>query len=137
MKKLIVVAAALAFAGAQIQTARAGDREWATAGKILTGVAIGAVIAGAVDSHASYSVTYSSGLAYCPPPRVVCPPPVVYVPPRLVYAPRVVCAPPPLVVYRPPVVCAPPVRYVAYDRHDSHGHGHHGRYDRHDRRGRH
>lgn len=135
MKKLIVVAAVLAFAGAQFQTAKAGDREWATAGKILTGVAIGAVIAGAVDSHASYSVTYSSGPAYCPPPRVVCPPPVVYVPQRVVYAPPVVCAPPPVVVYRPPVVCAPPVRYVVYDRHDSRGHGHHGRYDRYDRRG--
>jgi len=138
MKKLIAVAAVLALTGAQIQTAKAGDQEWATAGKILTGVAIGAVIAGAVDSHASYSVTYSSGPAYCPPPRVVYPAPVYYAPPRVVVAPQpVVCAPRPVVVCRSPFVYAPPVKYVRYDRHDSRGHGHHGRYDRHNRHGHH
>jgi hypothetical protein len=135
MKKLVVLAAVLAFAGAQIQTAKAGDQEWATAGKILTGVAIGAVIVGAVNSQVGYSVTYSSGPAYCPPPRVVYPAPGYYAPPRVIVAPPVVCAPRPVVVYRPPVVCAPPVKYVRYDRHDSRGNGHHGRYDRHDRRG--
>lgn len=136
MKKLIVVAAALAFAGAQIQTAKAGDQEWATAGKILTGVAIGAVIASAVDSHVGYSVTYSSGPAYCPPSRVVYPAPVYYAPPCVVVAPPpVVCAPRSVVVYGPPVGYAPPVHYVRYDRYDSRGHGHSGRYDRHDRRG--
>jgi hypothetical protein len=135
MKKLIAVAAVLAFAGAQIQTAKAGDREWATAGKILTGVAIGAVIAGAVDSHASYSVTYSTAPAYCPPPQVVYPAPVYYAPPRVIVASPVVCAPRPVVIYRPPVVCAPPVKYVRYDRHDSRGYGRHDRYDRHNRHG--
>lgn len=140
MKKMIVIAVALAFAGAQVQTAKAGDREWATAGKILTGVAIGAVIASAANAHASYSVSYSSAPAYCPPPvvfapppRVMCAPPVVYVPPRVVCAPPpVVYVPRPVVVYRPPVVCAPPVVHVSYDRHGSHRYGH---YDRDDRRG--
>ena len=121
----------VAVAGMQMQTARAGDRGWATAGKILTGVAIGAVIANAVDAHASYSVTYSSGpgYAYCPPPA-----PVVCAPARVVYAPRpvvyvtapVVCAPPPVVVYRAPVVCAPSVVSVRYVHGHSHGRGHHG-----------
>jgi hypothetical protein len=136
MKKLIAVAAVLAFAGAQLQTAKAGDREWATAGKILTGVAIGAVIAGAVDSHAGYSVTYSTGPAYYPAPRVVCPPPVVYVPARVIVAPPpVVYAPRPVVIYHPPVGYGPPAKYVKHHRHDSRGPGHSGRYDKHDRRG--
>lgn len=140
MKKMIVVAAVLALTGAQIQTANAGDREWATAGKILTGVAIGAVIAGAANAHASYSVSYSSAPAYCPPPvvvapppRVGCAPPVVYVPPRVVCAPPpVVYVPRPVVGYRPPVVCAPPVVPVSHGRHVAHGYV---QYDRHDRRG--
>jgi hypothetical protein len=139
MKKLIAVAAVLAFAGAQIQTAKPGDREWATAGKILTGVAIGAVIAGAANSHASYSVSYSTGPAYYPPPRVVCPPPVVYVPPRVIVAPTpVVYAPRPVVIYHPPVRYGPPAKYVKrakLHRYESHGPGHPGRYDKPDRRG--
>lgn len=140
MKKTMMIAAVAALAGMQIQTARAGDREWATAGKILAGVAIGAAIVSAVDAHASYTVTYSSAPAYCPPPapvvyappRAVCAPapvvvrpaPVVCAPaPVVVYRPPVICAPPPVVVYRPAVVCSPPVR-VKHHRH--HGHSHHG-----------
>lgn len=133
MKKTVIVAAILAIAGTHIQTARAGDREWATAGKVLTGVAIGAVIASAVEARANYSVTHSSAPAYCPPaPVVVAPPPVVFVPPRMVVAPPpVLCAPRPVVVYRSPVVCAPPVKYVTYRHYDTHRHGHHGRHGRH------
>lgn len=125
----------VAVAGMQMQTARAGDRGWATAGKILTGVAIGAVIANAVDARASYSVTYSSGpgYAYCPPPApVVCvPAPVVCAPRPVVYVSApVVCAPPPVVVYRAPVFCAPPVVSVRYAHRYGHGYshdrGHHG-----------
>jgi hypothetical protein len=129
MKKMMLVAAAIALGAAQINTAKAGDREWATAGKILTGVAIGTVVASAVNTHANYSVTYSAGPAYCPPPVVYAPPPRVIVAPAPVF-----CAPPPVVVYRPAVVCAPPVRYVRFDRH-YHGHGHYGRH--HGRHGRH
>ena len=72
-----VSAAALTAAPA----AQAGQRQWATAGKILAGVVIGQAIAG--------------GPVYaCPPPPVVYyPPPVVYVPPpRPVYVPP--CPPP-------------------------------------------
>lgn len=141
MKKTMLIAAVVALAGMQIQTARAGDREWATAGKILAGVAIGAAIVSAVDAHASYTVTYSPAPAYCPPPA-----PVVYAPPRavcapapvVVYRPPVVCTPAPVVVYRAPVVCAPPVVVhrpamvyappVRVVHHGHHGRGRHGRW---------
>lgn len=113
MKKILVVGAVLALAGTQPQTARAGDCEWATAGKILTGVAVGAVIASAVNARADCSVTYYSGpgYAYCPPPAsVVCAPPVMYMPR-------------PVVGYRPLVVCAPPVVAGRYGHGYRHGHG--------------
>jgi len=68
MKKLILAATIVALTGASLQTAKAGDREWAVAGKVLTGVAVGAVIASAIDSRANYSVSYScSAPAYCAP----------------------------------------------------------------------
>ena len=90
-----VSAAALTAAPA----AQAGQRQWATAGKILAGVVIGQAIAG--------------GPVYaCPPPPVVYypPPPVVYYPPPPVvyYPPPVVYVPPPRPVYVPP---CPPPRY--------------------------
>ncbi len=111
MKKVIIAATLLALAGVNIQTARAGDREWATVGKVLTGVAAGVVIANALDCQpAHYSVTYSSyAPAPCPPPApVVCrPAPVVYAPAPVVYVP----APAPVVVYRAPV-CVTPRPYV-------------------------
>ncbi len=131
MKKLILTAVAVAVVGLSAQTAHAGDREWATVGKVLTGVAAGVVIANAIDNGPGYTSVsygnygYSSGYsvsytvstpAPCPPPRVVCaPPPVVY-------------APAPVVVYQP-VVCAPrPVYGVTY-AHPGRGHGHgHGRW---------
>lgn len=77
MKKIILGLTMLAFVGAHVQTASAGDREWATAGKILTGVAAASIIAHAVDYQPGY---YSSGY-YAPAP------PVYYAPPQVVYAP--------------------------------------------------
>jgi hypothetical protein len=121
MKKLMLATMVLAFAGMNVQTAKAGDREWATAGKILTGVVAGAVLASAVDAHAGYTVTYSAP-AYCPPP-----PAVVYVPARpVVVAPApVVCAPPPVIVYREPVCVPRPVVAVSFGyRGHHHGWGH-------------
>ena len=116
MKKMMIAATILAIAGASHQTAKAGDREWATAGKILTGVVAGAVIASALDCtpvHASVSYTYGAPVySYCPPPRaVIAPAPVV-------------CASLPVVVYRAPVYVAPrPVVRVTYDLHRDHRHG--------------
>jgi hypothetical protein len=123
MKKWILAAVAVAVVGMGTQTARAGDREWATVGKVLTGVAAGVVIANALDAQPAYasvhvgSPGYSVSYSVCAPPP--CPPP------------RVVCAPPPVVVYQP-VVCAPyRVVYASADygpgRGHGWGHGHHGR----------
>jgi hypothetical protein len=132
MKKMILAVVAVAVVGMSAQTARAGDREWATAGKVLVGVAAGVAIARAVDceptyvsasygsygcSSPSYSVSYSTP-APCPPPRVVCAPAPVH------------CAPAPAVIYYP-APCPPrqvvyytpaPVYQVSYAR--SHGYGH-------------
>ena len=110
MKKLILGMTILAVAAAGLQTARAGDREWAVAGKIMTGLVVASAINHAIaDSRyapvyypapepcRSYSYSYS----YCPPPRVVYAPPVCYTPaPVVVYRPPVYCAPAPVVVFR-------------------------------------
>ena len=92
----------VALAGASLQSARAGDREWATVGKVLTGVAVAGIIVAATDGHAQCSVSYNAP-AYCPPPTPPCnyypaPAPVIYCPPPVVYCPRpVVYCPPPAV----------------------------------------
>jgi len=44
MKKLILAAMILGLAGTGVQTAKAGDREWAVVGKVLTGITAAAVI---------------------------------------------------------------------------------------------
>ncbi|MDD5141313.1 MAG: hypothetical protein PHY43_13760 [Verrucomicrobiales bacterium] len=127
MKKMILTGTVvLALAGASLQSARAGDREWATVGKVLTGVAVAGLIVAASDGHAQYSVNYSySSPAYYPP----CPPPPCnynYCPPP---APRVVCCPPPVVYYAPSVAYYParpvvyhPNRWLNHERwHEMHG----------------
>ena len=145
MKKMILAVMTVAVVGMSAQPARAGDREWATVGKVLTGVAAGVVIAKAVDSHSSYvsasygsygnssgySVSYSVGAPPscpppCPPPRVVCAPQVVYVPAPVVYQP-VYCAPRPVVYYAPAPACHANYGYAGR----GHGHGHgNGRWSR-------
>jgi hypothetical protein len=132
MKKLILTAVAAGVVGFGVQSARAGHQEWATVGKVLTGVAAGVVIAKAMDGSPGYaSVSYSS-YGYASPaysvsyavgaPAPCAPPPVVYAPAPVVYAPA------PVVVYRPPVVCAPPpvvcAPAPAYYAHPGRGHGH-------------
>jgi len=105
MKKLMAILAALALVAAGAQTASAGDREWATAGKILTGVVAGAVIARAIEPVYVYSTT---PCYYTPPPVYVQPAPVV------VYRAPVCVQPAPVVVYS-----APPVVSIGF------GFGHH------------
>ena len=118
MRKLIIAATLLALAGANAQTAKAGDCGWATAGKILTGIAVGVAVANTLNCQpAYYTVTYSR----CAP----CPAPVFYTPPRAVGAPApVVYIPAPVVVYPRPVFITPqPLMNVNYD----YGRGHPGR----------
>jgi hypothetical protein len=106
MKKLITIAAL----GATLTTQTfAGDREWATVGKVLTGVAVIHVI-----------------------DRIVNPPTqVVYVQPQpVVYAQPVVVHPQPVVYYQPaPVVYVHPqpavVVYGGWGRPVYHYHHHH------------
>ena len=106
MKKLITIAAL----GATLTTQTfAGDREWATVGKVLTGVAVIHVI-----------------------DRIVNPPTqVVYVQPQpVVYAQPVVVQPAPVVYYQPaPVVYVHPqpvvVVHGSWGRPVHHYHHHH------------
>ena len=98
MKKIIVAVTVLTLAAASLQTSKAGDREWATVGKILTGVAAVSLVAHAVDNRsANYSVSYSSYVpAPCFAPRVFCAP-----------QPQVVYVPAPVVYYQQPVYVTP------------------------------
>ena len=95
MKTLIVTLATAALLAGGTQRATAGDREWATAGKILTGVVAGAVIASAIAP--APVCAYQSATWYAPPPPVyVQPAPVV------VYSAPVCVRPAPVVVFGPP-----------------------------------
>lgn len=98
MKKLMATLATVAVIAGGTQTVSAGDREWATAGKILTGVVAGAVIARAIEPAPVYAYpTYPTTTVY-------------YAPPRPVY---VHVQPAPVVVYAPPVCIRPVPVYVA------------------------
>jgi len=76
MKKLIAIAVAVAFlAAAGSSPAQAGDREWATAGKILTGIIGVTILGNAIANSQPYPVP-----VYAPPPRGYYPPEEVWVP---------------------------------------------------------
>jgi len=96
MKKLIISLLTLGVIAGLAPRAQAGDREWATAGKVLTGVIAGAALVQALQP---------------PPAPVYTAPPVAYVPAPA--PPPVVYAPAPMVVAGPPVVYAPPPVYYA------------------------
>ena len=104
MKKLITIAAL----GATLTTQTfAGDREWATVGKVLTGVAVIHVIDRIVN----------------PPTQVVYvqPQPVVYAQPVVVQP--VVVQPVPVVYYQPaPVVYVQPQPVVVLHHYHHHHH---------------
>ena len=122
MKKMIVAATLLALAVANVQTAKAGDCGWTTAGKILTGVAAGVAIANTLNCQPAY---YPVSYPQCAP----CPAPVIYAPARVVCAPApVVYAPRPVVVYPRPVFVTPwplvNVNYAYYRGHQGRGHDH-------------
>lgn len=132
MKKWIATLTVAALTVACAPTMRAGDREWATAGKVLAGVIAGAAIVQALQPPPQCAP--APAVVYAPPPAVVVapppPPPVVCVPAPVVVAPApVVCAPPPLVVCGPAVHLRPaPVVAVRFAFTPGHPHRHgHGR----------
>ena len=116
MKKFLSGALLVAVVASAVPQAQAGDREWSTAGKVLTGVIAAGILARALE----------------PAPTVVYQPaPVVYqTAPPVVYAQApaiqtVYYSPAPVVYYSQPVCYAPaPVVYVGYGRpvhYHSHG----------------
>jgi hypothetical protein len=107
MKTILTVISSLAVLGTALPSASAGDREWATAGKVLTGVAIGSVLARAFEAPPVYHTTtvYSAPVVVHSAPAYVPPPPAV------VYRPHVVVHQP-VVVHHPPVYVTPPPVYV-------------------------
>ena len=134
MKKTIAIFSLSAVAAASVQTASAGDREWATVGKVLTGVAAVHVL-----SHAFHPPpVYAREVVYAPPPvytiaaartvavaPVVAPAPVYVQPAPVVVYPRPVLVAPP--IYVTPRFYAPPVLSVNV----GFGHHHHRRGHRH------
>ena len=82
MKTAVFAVTVAALSSAAMLPASAGDREWATAGKVLTGVAVAGVLADAFRPHYAPPVVYTTVSA--PAPRVV------YVPAPVVYARPVV-----------------------------------------------
>src|SRR5258708_35531761 len=86
MKKIILAITALAFAGSQVQTAKAHDG-WGVAAGVLGGLAVGTAIGASVSQPAYYSA----------PPAYYAPPPTYYAPPPVYYQP----APPPVGYYQP------------------------------------
>jgi len=109
MKKLITIAALGATLTSQTF---AGDREWATVGKVLTGVAAIQVIDRVLN----------------PPPQVVYvhPQPVVYSQPVVVHPqPVVYVQPQPVVYVQPSYYCPPPAIVYYHGYHHRHVHHFH------------
>ncbi len=122
MKTMILTGTViLTLGGASLQSARAGEREWATVGQVLTGVAFAGLVVAAADGHVQGSVNYSySTPAYCPPPAPPCnyypTPPVVYCPPAVVVQPRpVVYYPQRVVAYVAPVAVYPSRHFIRHE----------------------
>ncbi len=107
--------------GAVAPRTMAGDREWAVAGKVLTGLAAASVVSRILDPApcaGTTAVVYQQPPVYVvaqPAPVVVAHPAVIAPAPVAPPAPVAYAVPPPTVVYAtPPVVyAAPPVVYAA------------------------
>ena len=100
MKNSIAILSLSALVAASVQTASAGDREWATVGKVLTGVAAAHLIAHAFQPRPVPTVVYSPTPVYTvapvflqPAPVVIYSQPVCVAPAQIVVAPRF-CPPP-------------------------------------------
>jgi len=126
----------LGVVAASVPSAQAGDREWATAGKVLTGVAIANVLHNVLTPRCETTTTY----VYHQPQPVVVQPQVVYVTqpaPVVVQQPCAVVQPQivhvvqqaPVVVYHRPapvIVRSGPVIHVRHGGRFDHGHRGHG-----------
>lgn len=104
MKKLISLVITCAILNSTILQTSAGDREWATVGKILTAVAAVSVLR--VVHEPPPVVVYTQPVMY-QPPVVVYTPPVIYQPPVVVYTQPVIYQPHPIVYMQSPVYCYP------------------------------
>ena len=127
MTKLITIAALSATLASQTF---AGDREWATVGKVLTGVAAIHVIGRIVNPPTQVVYVQSQPVVYAQPVVYVQPQPVVYAQPVVYVQPRpVVYVQPHQVVYAQPVVYVQPqpmvVVYGGWGRPVHHYHHHH------------
>jgi hypothetical protein len=132
-KSMILSVTAAAVLGAGMPSASAGDCEWATAGKILTGVFAGTVLARALcpPPCPTYATT-----VYTTPTVVYQAPAVAQPAPTVVYQTSAVVQPAPVVVYQAPVVYQTPVMvrpmpmmafrvgYGGHYPHYAYGHGH-------------
>jgi hypothetical protein len=121
MKNSIAILSLTALAAASVQTVSAGNREWATVGKVLTGVAAVHVISHALQPAPVY-VSAPPQVVYVPAPAPV----VVAHPVPVYYYPQ----PAPVVVYAQPVYVPHPVVVAPYFRpppfvNVSFGFGHH------------
>lgn len=67
MKKTLLLTICLALAGMVCQPAMAGDKEWATAGKILTGVVGASILADALDNGGGYYQRPAPSYRYAAP----------------------------------------------------------------------
>lgn len=124
MKKTTITFAAAVMLASSVTRVSAGDREWATAGKILTGVVAGAVLARTFEPAPVY---YHTTTDYAPTPVVVAPLPP---PPSVVVRPApVVVYPSAVYVHSAPVYVAAAPAYVApapsFRFHVSFGRRHH------------
>jgi hypothetical protein len=148
MKTTVSVIAALAIASASlIPNAHAGDREWATAGKVMAGVGAGLLLAKAFEPAPTvvHTTTYvpahqvvvsqpapvqyvihnapvvpPAPVMVSQPSYVVVQRPVYYQPAPVYVAPAPVYCPPARPIFVPPVFHRPAVSF-----HVSLGHGHH------------
>jgi hypothetical protein len=126
MKKVVTVLAVCGLLVAGTQQSHAGDREWAVAGKVLTGVIAGAVIAKSFEPapvvyHQAPTVVYQSAPVIVQQPQVVyAQPQVIYTQPVVYQSAPVIVQSAPVVVYRPAPVYYSPAPVVT--QHYSFGH---------------
>ena len=120
MKKTIAILSLSALAFASVQTASAGNREWAAVGKVLTGVAAVHAISHIIHPVPVYAAPVYAVPMYAPPGYILVPAPVCVQPePVVVYAPPVCVATP---VHVTPRYCAPPVVRVGFGPRNHHPH---------------